>query len=137
MTMSLLAQTQITTGHEAAHFAASASASASESMSIFGDALGVILILATIGLIVTLIVTVVCVCRLINNFHIVKMHHRLVNELLQKGYSVDDIERLTVGQGIGGKVKKLYRAAANRMNSNVGKSMNPGQKPVPPIKQSA
>ena len=102
--------------------------------SINPDILGTVMILGTIGFFVTSIVTVVTISGSITNMKVVKMHHAMVKDLLKQGYSVDDIERLTMGQGIGGQVKKLVRAATNRLTKPGQQNAN---RPVPPVKQTA
>lgn len=100
------------------------------------ELLGVILIVGTVGIFVTSIVAICTISGAITNLRAMKLHQTMVTDLLQKGYSVDDIERLTMGQGIGGQVKKLVRAATNRLSTS-GQSPDPANRPVPPVKQHA
>lgn len=101
--------------------------------SVDKELLGTVMILGTIGFFVSIIVCVCTISSTITNLRVVKMHNTMVQDLLQKGYSVDDIERLTMGQGIGGQVKKLVRAATNRINKT---GYQEGNRPVPPVKQT-
>ena len=133
MNLSLLAQTAVSQSDTLGEYAVSASPGFLHSIS--QGPFGIVLIFMTIGFFATVIVTVVSVCRSYTNLKLVKTHHKHVTELLQAGYSVDDIERLTGGgRGFGKKVKKLGRAAMNRLNTAAVKSSKTG-KPVPPVKQ--
>lgn len=100
------------------------------------DILGVALIIGTIGTFVSFIVVVVSVTRTWNNISITRMNQRLVQELLQKGYSVDDIERLAYGGGAWShRFNKLFNSAKVQL-ANLVKRHQRENRPVPPYKQS-
>ena len=124
MTPQLLAQVQ-----------ESSSGSLELLQSLNPDALSAVLILATIGTFVTAIITVVTITGAITNARVMKLHHSMVKDLLSQGYSVDDIERHTMGgSGLGKQVTKLVRAATDRISK---KPYDNSTRPVPPIKQPA
>jgi len=98
------------------------------------EALSAALILAIIGTFVTMIIAIVTITGATTNMRVLKLHHSMVKDLLSQGYSVDDIERLTMGgSGLGKQVKKLVRAATDR----ISKQHSDLTRPVPPIKQKA
>jgi len=102
---------------------------------IDGDILGVVFIIGTIGFFVSLIVMVVAITRTWNNIAMVRMNQRLVQELLQKGYSVDDIERLAYGgQAWSHRFRKMFHSAKSQFTNYVNRNKRENQ-PVPPYKQ--
>ena len=102
---------------------------------IDGDVLGVVFIIGTIGFFVSLIVLVVSISRTWNNIVVVRMNQRLVQELLQKGYSVDDIERLAYGgQAWSHCFRKMFHSAKSQFANYVNRNQHENQ-PVPPYKQ--
>lgn len=101
---------------------------------IDSDILGVVFIIGTIGFFVSLIVMVVAITRTWNNIAMVRMNQRLVQELLQKGYSVDDIERLAYGQAWSHRFCKIFRSAKSQFENYVNRNKRENR-PVPPYKQ--
>ncbi len=104
------------------------------------DVLGAVMILSTIGFFLTLLVTIVGVIRTFNNVTLTRMNHNMVSGLLAKGYSVEEVERLTYGnQRWGNKLRNVVRLATHRLgrfkrNRYYASGFNP---PVPPRKQTA
>ena len=104
---------------------------------IDSDILGVVFIIGTIGFFVSFIVMVVSITRTWNNIATVRMNQRLVQDLLQKGYSVDDIERLAYGgHAWSQRVSKMIQSAKSQLASFVRRNRYENQ-PAPPYKQSA
>lgn len=106
------------------------------------DLLGVVLVLTTIGTFVTLIVSVLSIVRTWNNIAQMRMNQSLVKELLNQGYSVDDIERIVYGgQQWGKRFKRLVDTARNGFSKVASRRefarRNEFATPVPPVKQSA
>jgi hypothetical protein len=107
---------------------------------IDNDVLGAVMILSTIGFFLTLLVTIVALFRTFNNVMLTRMNHTMVNSLLAKGYSVEEVERLTFGnQRWGYKLRNVVRSATGhfgrfKRNRYYASSVNP---PVPPRKQTA
>ena len=102
---------------------------------IDGDILGVVFIIGTIGLFVSFIVLVASIARTWNNIAMVRMNQRLVKELLEKGYSVDDIERLAYGgQAWSQQFRKICQSAKSRLANYFDRNKYENQ-PVPPYKQ--
>lgn len=87
------------------------------------DVLGAAMILGTILFFVTLIITIITICQTINQLAVLRSNKSLMQDLLSKGYSVDDVERLVYGPG---GWSKLTRAL-----SKFAKSKN---RPLPPVK---
>lgn len=103
---------------------------------IDNDILGVVFIIGTIGIFVSFIVTVVSIARTWNNIAMVRMNQRLVQDLLQKGYSVDDIERIAFGgPALSKQFRKLFQSAKSQLASFANRNRYENQ-PVPPYKQS-
>jgi hypothetical protein len=102
------------------------------------DLLGVVLVLATIGTFVTLIVSVISISRTWNNLAQIRMNQSLVKDLLNQGYSVEDIERLVYGGGQrwGSRFKQLVQSARSRF-SRARNRYEYANQPVPPVKQTA
>ncbi len=103
---------------------------------IDGDVLGAVFIIGTVGIFVSFIVLVVSIARTWNNIAVVRMNQRLIQELLQKGYSVDEIERLAYG-GFAWRqrFRKLFRSAKSQFATYVNRNKYENQ-PMPPYKQS-
>ena len=100
--------------------------------SLNSELLGAVMIIGTVGFFLTVIITVVTITNAITNVRVMKLHHSTVKDLLNQGYSADDIERVTLGKnGLGNQFKKLVRAATNRI-SNYDRNS-----PAPPVKQNA
>ena len=98
------------------------------------EMLGVVMILATIGIFVATIVTVVTICSTWSNMSMMRMSHSLVKDLLNQGYSVDDIDRLVYGnQGWGRKLKQFVRNTKKQMT---GSPQDYSNRPAPPVKQA-
>ena len=61
-------------------------------------------LLGTIGLVATIltfllfIIAMTTICRTYQNVALARMHNQMINELLAKGYSVDEIQQLVSGQ---------------------------------------
>lgn len=101
------------------------------------DLLGAVLIIGMIGFFVSFIVMVVTIARTWNNIATVRMNQRLVQELLQKGYSVDEIERLAYrGHAWSHRFRQLFHSAKSQL-ANLARRNRYENQPVPPFKQSA
>lgn len=101
------------------------------------DLIGAVFIIATIGAFVSFIVLVVSISRTWNNIALARMNQRLVQDLLAKGYSVEDIERLAYGDHAWSHhLRKMVRSAKNQFANMVNRRTYENQ-PVPPYKQSA
>lgn len=87
------------------------------------DVLGAAMILGTILFFVTVVVSIVTICQTITRLAVVRSNKSLVQDLLSKGYSVDDVERLVYGQAGWNKLTRAIR--------KIGKSKN---RAVPPVK---
>ena len=62
------------------------------------DFLGAIAMVTTIMTFVLSIITVVTVCRTYQKVSLAKMQNQMINELLAKGYTVDEIQQLASGK---------------------------------------
>jgi hypothetical protein len=100
--------------------------------SIDRDALAVIFILATIGTFFAVIFIVGFTMSTVKSISTTRMTQTMIRELLNKGYSVDDVERLVYGAPLTQKVKNLFTAAQRRVRPH-----NCDFPPSPPIKQPA
>ncbi len=102
-----------------------------------GDLLGAVLIIGTIGFFISFIVVVASVSKTWNNIAISRMNQNLIQDLLAKGYSVEDIERLAYGgPSWNRKFHKLFKSAKSQFASHVRRRRYENQ-PVPPMKQTA
>lgn len=91
------------------------------------DPLAAIFIIGTIGSFVTLFILIGALFSTIRNITTTKMCHSMVKELLEKGYSAEETERLVYG-GLPWtkKLSNLMRSATSRLRQ---------PHPVPPVKQ--
>lgn len=89
------------------------------------DFLGAILLVSSILTFLLLIVSVVFVLRTIQNVSLAKMQNQMVNELLAKEYSVDEIQQLVYNH----RRNVLFRFFDNRKQSYVNRH------PSPPVKR--
>ena len=97
--------------------------------------LGVVLVIATVGIFVTAIVTVVSLFRTVNNVALTRMQHSMVKNLLAQGYSVEDTERLAYGNfRWGQKLRHFVRSAKTGLARM--RHPQPAQYPLPPVKQN-
>lgn len=109
-----------------------------EFLKLFDDeVLGAVFIIGTIGIFISFITLVVSVTRTWNNIAMVRMNQRLVQELLQKGYSVDDIERLAYGGNVWRQQFRKMIDSAKAQFANLAKRHRHENPPAPPFKQSA
>jgi hypothetical protein len=107
---------------------------------IDGDILGAVFVIGTIGIFVSFIVVVVSIARTWNNIAVVRMNQTLVQDLLEKGYTVDDIERLAYGgQNWSRKFRQLFHSAKSQISSLHRRRYRNHyeNQPVPPMKQTA
>ena len=95
------------------------------------DVLGAALIVGTILFFVSVIVSVVTICTTFTNLAAMKNNRALVEDLLNKGYSVDDVERLVYGQG---GLGKLSRALNRSIRSGVSRFKKRPPRTSPPVK---
>lgn len=101
------------------------------------DLIGAVFIIATVGAFISFIVLVVSITRTWNNLALARMNQRLVQDLLAKGYSVDDIERLAYGgQAWSYQLRKMIGSARDQVANMVNRRTGENQ-PVPPYKQTA
>ncbi len=90
------------------------------------DFLGVIGLVATVMCFALLIISVVTIFRTFQNISLAKLQNQMINELLSKGYSVDEIQRLVHG----GKRNVLFRFFDNSRQAYVNRQ------PTAPVKTS-
>ena len=103
--------------------------------SIGPEPLAAIMIIGTIGGIAITIVSITLTLSTINNITTMRMSQSMVKNLLEKGYSVEDVERLVFGgKPWGRRGKKLIRTARSRWQNQ---PLDSGQHPMPPVKQTA
>ena len=110
-----------------------------EVLQIFdNDLLGAVLVLMTIGTFVTVIVSIVSITRTWNNLSQIRMNQALVKDLLNQGYSVDEIERLVYGGGPSwsNRFKRMMQSARESFGK-ASRRYEYANNPVPPVKQSA
>ena len=62
------------------------------------DIIGAMGILTVIMVFTLSIVSVVTVSRTIQNVSLARMHRQMINEMLAKGYSIDEIQQLVTGR---------------------------------------
>ncbi len=62
------------------------------------DMLGAMGLVATILTFVLITIVMTTLCRTYQNISLAKLHNQMINELLAKGYSVDEIQQLVSGQ---------------------------------------
>jgi len=98
--------------------------------SVDSDFVGVMLILTTIFSFVTVIVFVVTVSRTIQSVLVVRSSQRMVEGLLAKGYSVDEVERLVYGH----KGWNAFSRMVGRCRDAIRRNNAPGRHPAPPVK---
>ncbi len=103
-----------------------------------GEILGAVFILGTIGIFISFIVVVVSIARTWNNIAVARLNQNLVQELLAKGLTVDDVERLVYGsQGWGRRFSKVFQNAKSHMaDMRRRKYYRYETQPVPPMKHS-
>jgi hypothetical protein len=97
---------------------------------IDSGALSVVSILAVIGTFVLAVVVVVCITTTIQRIIAVRESNKLILELLNRGYSAEEIERVVYGNTkFGVKVGRFFRDARN-----VFRPKKDTRSPVPPVK---
>ena len=90
------------------------------------DFLGAIGMVTTVMFFVLMIVSVVTLCRTYQNVSLAKLQNQMINDLLAKGYSVDEIQQL-----MGGKRKNiLFRFFDGGRQTYVNRN------PSPPVKNA-
>ena len=89
------------------------------------DFLGVIGILTVVMAFVFSIVFVVTVARTIQNITLTRMHRKLINELLDRGYAVNDIQQLLNGR---------QQGVLARFFDGRGQKYVTTRRPSPPVK---
>lgn len=90
------------------------------------DFLGVMGILTTVFTFVFLMVAISTISRTIQNISIARMQNQMINELLAKGYSVQDIQQLVHGS----RKNVLFRFFDNNRQTYVNRQ------PSPPVKNN-
>ena len=98
------------------------------------DVLGAVFIVGTVLFFVTVITSVVTICKTLSNLAAIKSNRTMVEDLLSKGYSVDDVERLVYGQG---GFDKLSRVLNRSIRSGVNRIKKRQSRTSPPVKASA
>lgn len=85
------------------------------------DALGAMMVLSVIGGVFALVAIVWMVSRMITNIFAHRENTRLVTDLLNRGYSPDEIQKLVAGCDVGlGKANENLKTAAHRKPHSVG-----------------
>lgn len=98
---------------------------------IDGDILGVCMILATIGGFALMITTVAMVADIVKSIAMAKMSKQMIEDLMNKGYSASEIERLVYGEPKWNRVRRMF----SRLRSKAAPTV--GNRPMPPVKQHA
>jgi hypothetical protein len=99
---------------------------------IDGDALAAATIIAVVGIIVVCVVLTVCVTVTIQRVVAIRESNKLIMELVNRGFSADEIESITYGNmKLSKKVGKMFRDARNAFRTPQEGS---GQMPAPPVK---
>lgn len=99
--------------------------------SINGDPFSVVAIIAVAGAFVLGTVLVICVTTIVQQIYTIRASNALIMELVKKGFSAEEIERIAYGNSkIGVKVGRFFRDARNAFR----KDKAPGASPVPPVK---
>ena len=88
------------------------------------DILGAVAILSVIMFFVLLVTSVVTICRTYQNVTLARMQSQMLNDLLAKGYSVDEIQQLIYGH----KRSVFTRFFDGSRQTYVS------QRPAPPVK---
>jgi len=78
-------------------------------------------------------VTIVTISRTIQDIVLVRGNRRMVEDLLAKGYTVDDVERLVYGQNRWNMLTRILQ----RCRRSSSTSQSPLQSPRPPVKMPA
>ena len=89
--------------------------------------LGAIGMVSTILFFLVALITIVTVTRTVQNITLTKMQNQMINELLAKGYSVDEIQQLVTGK----RRSVLTRAFDRSRQAYVNR------RPSPPVKQTS
>ena len=101
------------------------------------DLLGVVLVLMTIGTFVTVIVSIVSITRTWNQIAHQRMNQAMMKDLLNQGYSVDDVERLVYGAPRWtSRFKQMVKSARDTFSRSRRQREQVNQ-PLPPVKQPA
>jgi hypothetical protein len=104
---------------------------AQEMVAVDGDVHSAAAIIAVAGAFVLAIVFVICVTTTIQRVFTVRASNELIMDLVNKGFSADEIERIAYGKSkIGTKVGRFFRDARNAFR----KDQSVGGNPVPPVK---
>ncbi len=98
------------------------------------EALAAVTIIAVIGALILAITIIGCITTTIQRVVAIRESNRLILELLNQGYSADEIERVVYGNlKFGKKVGRLFRDARNVFRPSAERH---GQMPVPPVKSA-
>lgn len=96
-----------------------------------GDTHSAAAIIAVAGAFVLSVVFVICVTTTIQRFIAVRASNKLIMELVNKGFTAEEIERIAYGNSkIGTKVGRFFRDARNGFR----KDQRASGRPVPPVK---
>jgi len=94
------------------------------------DPYSVVAIIAVAGGIALGIVIAICVTSIIQRVYTIRASNTLIMELVNKGFSAEEIERIAYGNTkLGTKVGRFFRDARNGFRKDQA-----GQSPVPPVK---
>ena len=96
------------------------------------EALAAILILSLIFTFLTTLVTVMCVADSYKTLKLARMSKELIEDLLAKGYTPQEIEPLVNGPHRWQKMRQLFASLKNRMNHRE----RPFRHPAPPVKRT-
>ena len=95
---------------------------------IDGEFLGVICLIVAIFFFVTIIVSIVTFSRYQENVTLARMHNELISQLLEKGHTPDEVERLVYGDNRWNKIRRVFNRFQKR-------PVDPSMRPMPPVKQ--
>ncbi len=94
---------------------------------IDSDLLGAIAMVSSILFFLVMTISIVTITRTVQNITLAKMQNQLLNELLAKGYSVDEIHQLVTG-----KRRSVLTRAFDR-----GRQAYVSRRPAPPVKPTS
>lgn len=97
---------------------------------VAADPYSVVAIIAVGGGIVFGIVVAICITTIIQRVYTIRASNTLIMELVNKGFSAEEIERIAYGNTkFGTKVGRFFRDARNGFRTD-----KTGPTPVPPVK---
>jgi len=103
-----------------------------QASAVANDPYSVVAIIAVGGGIVLGIVIAICITSIIQRVYTIRASNTLIMELVNKGFSAEEIERIAYGNTkFGTKVGRFFRDARNGFRKD---GTAHGKAPVPPVK---